>query len=340
MTHDPDEPRPAVSRPGVAATLIIVLVVIAVITGISLANRSDPAPKSSPKQAGATTGPSTPGSSTGGNHRKKHHHDRNDNSGHGKKSRTHHKPLSPAQRKARALATVRKLIAREPSGAISVAVDNTRTGARFTAGAKSGMWTASAYKLLILETLLLQNGGPLSGYQASEAVPMIENSDNAAGYSLFLAAGGNGGLESALQRFGMTHTVPGVSDPTFTRTSAADYLHLVRNLVGPSPLTPSAQAYAKNLMRNVEADQRWGVGVVADKGSVVYNKNGWLSVDDSNGPGETDDGRWAVTSVGIVRVHGQQLLMSVFTQHQPDMGAGVDLVEKLAKAIAPAVVGS
>jgi hypothetical protein len=202
------------------------------------------------------------------------------------------------------------------------------------------MWTASAYKLLVLETLLLQNGGPLYGYQASEAVPMIENSDNAAGYSLFLAAGGNGGLEGALQRFGMTHTVPGVSDPTFTRTSAADYIRLVRNLVGPSPLTPSAQAYAKNLMRNVEDDQRWGVGVVADKGSVFYNKNGWLSVDDSNGAGETDDGRWAVTSVGIVKVHGQQLLMSVFTQHQPDMGTGVDLVEKLARAIAPAVVRS
>jgi hypothetical protein len=32
--------------------------------------------------------------------------------------------------------------------------------------------------------------------------------------------------------------------------------------------------------------------------------------------------------------------MAVFTQHQPDMGTGVDLVEKLARAIAPAVVRS
>jgi hypothetical protein len=29
--------------------------------------------------------------------------------------------------------------------------------------------------------------------------------------------------------------------------------------------------------------------------------------------------------------------MAVFTQHQPDMGAGVRLVEKLARAIVPAV---
>jgi hypothetical protein len=339
MTHDPDEqPRPAVSHPAVAATLIAVLVVIAVVTGISLANRSDPTPK--PSQVGGPTAPTTPGpSGTGlGNGHKggngNHHHPE-------KKPRKHHDPqLTPKQRKAKALAQVRDLDKGEPAGSISVAVVNTRTGARFTAGANGGMWTASAYKLLVLETLLLQNGGPLYGYQASEAIPMIENSDNAAAYSLFLAAGGNGGLEGALQRFGMTHTVPGGSDPTFTRTSAADYLRLVRNLVGGGPLTPSAQAYAKGLMRNVEADQRWGVGVVADKGSVFYNKNGWLSVDDSNGPGETDDGRWAVTSVGIVRVHGQQLLMSVFTQHQPDMGAGVRLVEKLAKAIAPAVIRS
>jgi hypothetical protein len=338
MTREPDEPRPAVSRPGVAATLIIVLVVIAVVTGISLANRSDPAAKPSPTQVGGPTGPSTSGPSGNREHDHKHHRGRHN--GHHRKQHNHHQPLTPAQRKARALATVRTLAAHEPSGAISVAVVNTRSGARFTAGAKGGMWTASAYKLLVLETLLLQNGGPLYGYQASEAVPMIENSDNAAGYSLFLAAGGNGGLDGALERFGMTHTVPGASDPTFTRTSAADYLRLVRNLVGPGPLTPSAQAYAKNLMRNVEADQRWGVGVVADKGSVFYNKNGWLSIDDSNGPGETDDGRWAVTSIGIVKVHGQQLLMAVFTQHQPDMGAGVKLVEKLAKAIAPAVVRS
>jgi hypothetical protein len=334
MTHEPEEQRPAVSRPGVAAALIVVLVVIAVVTGVSLANRSNPAPKAGRTDVGVTSPATADPSGNQGHgkrHRSGHHHTR---------PRKHAKPLTPKQRKARALATVRKLAAREPSGAISVAVVNTSTGARFTAGAKSGMWTASAYKLLVLETLLLQNGGPLYGYQASEAVPMIENSDNRAGYSLFLAAGGNGGLEGALQRFGMTHTVPGGSDPTFTRTSAADYIRLVRNLVGPSPLTPSAQAYAKNLMRNVEDDQRWGVGVVADKGSVFYNKNGWLSVDDSNGAGETDDGRWAVTSVGIVKVHGQQLLMSVFTQHQPDMGTGVDLVEKLARAIAPAVVRS
>ena len=42
-------------------------------------------------------------------------------------------------------------------------------------------------------------------------------------------------------------------------------------------------------MRNVEADQRWGVGVAADPGTDFANKNGWLNIDD-------DNGLWAVTA--------------------------------------------
>jgi hypothetical protein len=254
---------------------------------------------------------------------------------------THPPAPSPAQIRHKTAETVAALERNEPHGSISVAALNTRTGEKFTAGQSSGMWTASAYKLFVLETLLLQQGGPLTGYDAGEAEPMIENSDNAAGYDLFLAAGGNAGLSAAASRFGMHHTVPGASDPTFTRTSASDFLILVRNLVDRhSPLTPAARRYALNLMADVEADQRWGVSAAADKDTQFYIKNGWLSIDDSNGPGETDDGRWAVTSVGVIKCRHQQLLMAVFTEHQPDMGTGVRLVEKLARAIAPAVLTS
>jgi beta-lactamase class A len=244
----------------------------------------------------------------------------------------------PAAQRARVTAELAEIARHEPRGSISVAAMNLATGAHFAAGRRSGMWTASAYKLFVLETLLLQHGGPLSGYEDGEAERMIENSDNPAGYSLFLAAGGNAGLEAAARRFGMKHTVPGASDPTFTRTSAGDFLILARNLASPhSPLTASARKYALSLMADVEADQRWGVSAVADKDSSFYNKNGWLSIDDSNGPGETDGGRWAVTSIGIVQVHHQRVLMSIFTQHQPLMGDGVRLIERLAKVIGPAV---
>jgi hypothetical protein len=243
----------------------------------------------------------------------------------------------PAALRRKALAEIAALAAKQPRGSISVAAVNTETGARFVAGRRSGMWTASAYKLFVLESRLLEQHGSV-GYEAADAQSAIENSDNPAGYRLFLAAGGNAGLEAAARRFGMRHTVPGASDPTFTRTSAADFLVLVRNLVDPdSPLPPGARKYVLGLMSHVEADQRWGVSAAADPDTVVYTKNGWLSIDDDNGPGEADDGRWAVTSVGIIRVHGQRVLMAVFTQHQPLMGDGVHLVEKLARLIAPVV---
>lgn len=330
---------PRVPRPAIAAGIILVLAVIALVTGVSIASKSDPTSSANGTHHGGGTHPDTTGSGTDSSQphssgtgvprapskpRGKHHHER--------------KPPTAEQRRATALAAVRELAKHEPSGAISVAAVNTDTGARFVAGAKGGMWTASAYKLFVLETLLWQRGGPPTGEEADLAVPMIEQSDNLAAWDLYQDVGGRPALVSAAQRFGMTHTVPGSIDPTLTTSCATDYLHLLHNLVDKGgPLSASSKAYALNLMRNVEADQRWGVGVVADKGSVFYNKNGWLSIDNSNPPGETDDGLWAVTSAGIVRVHGQQVLMAVFTRHQPDMGAGVQLVQRLARAIAPAV---
>jgi hypothetical protein len=215
---------------------------------------------------------------------------------------------------------------------------NTVSGKRYSAGAQSGMWTASAYKLYVLEALLAGQGGSLSDSQVDEATRAIENSDNVAGYALFLAAGGNSGLSSAASRFGMTHTVPGQSDPTFTRTSARDCLLLLRNLIDKhGPFGADTRSFVLGLMRNVEDDQRWGVGAAADKGTTFYNKNGWLSVDNSNGADEADNGLWITTSIGIVTIKGQRVLMAVLTQHNPSFDDGVALVQKLARTIAPAV---
>lgn len=243
--------------------------------------------------------------------------------------------------RSKAAATVAAIAKKEPRGAISVAALNLQTGTSFVAGRPGGMWTASAYKLFAVEALLLQRRGPLNGYESADAQRAIENSDNPAGYRLFLDAGGAAGLEAAGRRFGMRHTVIGETDPTFTRTSASDLLILARNLVDPrSPLTPAARRYLLGLMAEEEEDQRWGVSAAADKGSDSYTKNGWLSIDDSNPPGETDGGRWAVTSVGVIRVRHQPVAMAILTEHQPLMGDGVQLIETLARAIAPAVTTS
>jgi beta-lactamase class A len=232
---------------------------------------------------------------------------------------------------------VARLERHQPDHAISVAAVNTVSHARFAIGPRAGMWTASAYKLIVLAALLVRTGGELSADEISDATRAIENSDNAAGYRLFLDVGGSPGLADGARKLGMVHTVPGQSDPTFTTTGARDCLALLADLIHRGPLNGHSRAFALELMRNVEADQRWGVGVAADPGTSFANKNGWLSVDDTNALDEDDDGRWIATSLGIVRIRGDRVLMAVLTQHQPSFDAGVHLVQHLARAIAPAV---
>jgi beta-lactamase class A len=252
-------------------------------------------------------------------------------------------PSTPPPVNERAIARIAlaAIVRRLPSGAVSLAVRDADTGDEFDFGAHGGMWTASAYKLLVLETLLLErqdSGTWFSSGELDEITRMIEQSDNVAGYDLFLDAGGNSALADAAHRLGMTHTVIGATDPTFTTTSGRDSLAMLACLAGPGPLQPQSRRFVLHLMRNVESDQRWGVGVLADPGSTFANKNGWLNIDNDNGPGENDDGLWVTNSLGIVRYHGHRLLVSVLTRHNPDLDTGIRLVEKLARIAAPAVL--
>jgi beta-lactamase class A len=224
---------------------------------------------------------------------------------------------------------------------VSVAVRDEDSGDEYHFGARSGMWTGSVYKLLVLETLLLErqrSGSWFSSGELADITAMIERSDNAAGYRMFLDAGGNAALAATARRLGMRHTKIGISDPTFTTTSGQDGLAMLSCLIRPGILNRHSRAFVLSLMRSVQADQRWGAGVLADPGTTFANKNGWLSVDDTNGPDEDDDGLWVVSTVGIVRAHGDTLLVSIFTEHNPDFDDGVRLVERLAKIVAPTVL--
>lgn len=241
-----------------------------------------------------------------------------------------------------------ELIAAQPAQSVSVAALNVKTGARFSAGESSGIWTGSLYKLLATQALLLehqQSGTPLSADEQEQASEALKHSDNEAGYQLYLNAGGQTGLDRAAAAFGMTHTGGGDYDPAFTTTSGTDCLALLSNVVSSaSPLAAPARAYLLTLMQNVQADQQWGVGAAADPDTSLANKNGWLSVrpSDDNGDGTIDGGpddggRWVATSAGIITVHGQQVLLAVLTQHQQSLADGITLVEQLAKLAAQVV---
>ena len=243
--------------------------------------------------------------------------------------------------KAAAAARIAALVGSVPDHAAFVAALNTSTGVRYLAGSTSPIWTASCYKLVLVETLLLQHqqqGTSITGDEITDATAAIENSDNVAGYQLWLDVGRNDGMQQAMPTLGLTHAVAEGSDPTFTKLTGPDTLALLDNLVdAKSPLDAESRSFILGLMRAVEADQRWGVGAAADPGTTFANKNGWLSIDNDNGPGESDDGRWVVNSLGVVTIAGRQVLLAVFSEHQPSFAAGVTLVESLAKAVWPLV---
>lgn len=216
------------------------------------------------------------------------------------------------------------------TGSVSVAFVDTTTGLQESAGATSGMLSGSIAKLLILEGCLLseQDAGQSPGAdQGPTMAAMIEHSDNDAADKLYGALGGAQGAVTAIARLGLTATDPGPGGEWgLTATNSVDQLRLLQNLVSPDgPLSSTSQAYALDLMSNVEADQRWGVGAAADPGTAFANKNGWLNVDD-------DGGRWLVNSLGVITVHGHQVLMAVLTQHNADFATGVQRAESIATA--------
>ena len=109
-------------------------------------------------------------------------------------------------------------------------------------------------------------------------------------------------------------------------SGASDQVTLLDDLVRTNgPLDAPSQAYALNLLHNVEADQTWGVTAAADPGTQSAVKNGWLAVD-------ADNDLWEVNSDGVVTVDGRQLLISVYTAHDASEQAGISLVESLARA--------
>lgn len=221
------------------------------------------------------------------------------------------------------------LAADRPPGSVSVSVLDTTTGARYDFGQTSGMTGGSTMKLFLLEAELLREQDLGLGPDTADALlaPMIENSDNASADAIYSLISGGSGANAALGRLGLEDTV---LDPDgewgLSTTSARDQVTLLGHLVSEdSPLTESSRSYALSLMRDVESDQRWGVGSTADAGTTFANKNGWLAVD-------ADDDRWLVNSDGVVTSHGHVLLICVLTQHNDSFDDGVSLTEQLAQA--------
>jgi beta-lactamase class A len=236
---------------------------------------------------------------------------------------------------ARLTAQVQQLVTAAAPVQVAISAVDIGDGRTFDFGPTSGLVAASVSKLLILEALLMSREkahAPLTEDQDALATAMIEHSDNDEGQTLWDELGAAPGLSTAETALSLGQTV---ADPDgyygLTTTSPEDQVQLLRNLVdAPGPLDAASQAYALNLLRNVDSDQAWGVTSAADAGSVSAVKNGWLAID-------SDGDRWAVNSDGIITVGGRRLLLSIMTQHGPSEQAGIALIESLAKLVAPTV---
>ena len=97
-----------------------------------------------------------------------------------------------------------------------------------------------------------------------------------------------------------------------------------------SPLTAASRHYELGLMRSVEPGENWGVTAAADPGSRPAVKNGWL-------PDGSQPGLWVINSIGVLRHHGQRLLVAVLSSAQPTEAVGISQVQAAARAAAAAV---
>ncbi|WP_019065477.1 serine hydrolase [Streptomyces prunicolor] len=211
---------------------------------------------------------------------------------------------------------------------VSVAVLDLTSGESATYGG-TAFDTASIVKVDILATLLLQAqdaGRQLTATEKSYATTMIENSDNDSASALWRIIGKAGGLDAANKTLGLSGTTGG-DDMLWglTQTTAADQLTLLQQVFGDdSKLSSASQSYIQGLMKQIEADQQWGVSAAAD-GSKWALKNGWLA--------RSTTGLWDVNSIGrVTGEDGDTYLVAVLSKGSTTQTKGISLIEAAAKA--------
>lgn len=235
-------------------------------------------------------------------------------------------------------ARIRRLLARRPGTAISVAALDLANGHRYRYPASHTVRIAGVAQLDLLETLLLrrqQAKQQLTASDTSTAAAMIEHNDNDAADTLWDQLGGAAAFRAANRQLGTKHTNPDIDRYWGLATSdAEDQLTLLHNLQDdqPSnaPLNATSRRFALSLLTAIDPAQAWGVSTAADPGSPSALKNGWVNADD-------DNGLWAVGSVGAINVRGHRVLLAVLTQHNPSRQQGIDLVQDIATTAVAAV---
>lgn len=182
--------------------------------------------------------------------------------------------------------------------------------------------TASTTKVAVLAQLLHVTDGNLDGTQQDLAQRMIRYSDNNATTTILdRYLGGVRGCRPLFQALGMNSTTVD-QHWGYTETTAPDQLRLLHEIFMTNNsfyLNQKSQNYIKWLMGSVSAGQNWGISAGS---SQFYVKNGWNTKDNSP--------LWNVASIGYIPAGGYTI--AVYTDSNPNMQAGISLIEDLARA--------
>ena len=184
--------------------------------------------------------------------------------------------------------------------------------------------TASLVKVHLVALMLWRaehQDAQLTAGQRRDAEEMLVRSDNDAALRTYFALGGRPGIEDGLTRMWGTPGIR-VGDHGYwghSMTSPREVVGLLDHVLDPD--ARHTFALLQDAMGRVVPEQRWGVTVLGDPGRPVQVKVGWV---------EDPDG-WIVNSSGRVVIDGRPLLISVMTDRNPSLEAGVATIERIAR---------
>ena len=246
-----------------------------------------------------------------------------------------HQPRVRLQDEPGARGRARAGAAAAAAATFAVALTDSRTGATAVYGGTRTFQAASIVKADILAALLLQHqqaGTKLSDQERAEATEMIDDNDVTAADTLWTAIGAELGLRDANRMLHLTHTTPGADGRWgHTSTTVGDQLELVKDLTSSgSPLSPASRSYVLGLMRNVSADQAWGMTAAASQRKLARGEERM--------DGRSGDASWVVNSIGVITYAGHTVLVAVLADQQPSESSGISADKAAARKAVGAVV--
>jgi hypothetical protein len=105
-------------------------------------------------------------------------------------------------------------------------------------------------------------------------------------------------------------------------------VQLLRTVLSRDEESRRRYALMQDSMAKVIPEQRWGVTAIADAGSRPQVKVGWVP---------TQGRGWVVNSSGRVIVDGDPVLVSVMTDGNPSLAAGIAAIEQVVRTLGSVV---